>query len=136
MSQLAGTMSFIATSLGVRCDTCHVTGDFASDAKAEKKTARQMIAMQLGIDKQSFEGRREVTDPGHQPFAQEDRPRRRVADVLGRLHAQHVVAQQVAPPPLAALAALEVRDQEEGDEALLQLRHDLLHIRRTLARVR
>jgi hypothetical protein len=32
-------------SLGVQCVFCHVQGDFASDAKPQKATARRMIAM-------------------------------------------------------------------------------------------
>jgi hypothetical protein len=60
MNQLAGTMSFIAGSLGVKCDYCHGQ-DFSSDDKAEKKTARKMIAMQLALNKQTFEGKPEVS---------------------------------------------------------------------------
>ena len=60
-NQLAGTMSFVATSLGVRCGFCHDPADYSSDAKAEKKTARKMMAMQMGINKESFDGRSEVS---------------------------------------------------------------------------
>ena len=61
MSQLAGTMTFIADSLGVTCGNCHDPADYSSDAKADKKTARKMIAMQLAINKDSFEGKPEVS---------------------------------------------------------------------------
>ena len=65
-SQLFPTMSFIAASLGVGCDHCHVTAEhgpwpFDKDDKKEKKTAREMMKMMLAIDDQHFEGRPEVT---------------------------------------------------------------------------
>jgi hypothetical protein len=43
--QLITLMRGINASLGVRCDFCHVEGDFASDAKATKRTAREMMRM-------------------------------------------------------------------------------------------
>jgi hypothetical protein len=49
--QLIPTMRFFAESLGERCSFCHVQGDFASDAKPQKKTARQMILMTKDINK-------------------------------------------------------------------------------------
>ncbi len=61
MNQLASTMTFIATSLGVKCSHCHEAADYSSDAKSEKKTARRMIRMQLGVNKQTFDGKMEVT---------------------------------------------------------------------------
>ena len=54
-------MQFIAASLGVECDFCHVQGKFDSDDKPAKKTARNMIAMTLAINKNSFNSRKEVT---------------------------------------------------------------------------
>ena len=52
--QLFPAMQFIAASLGVECDFCHVQGKFDADDKPEKKTARKMIAMTLAINKDSF----------------------------------------------------------------------------------
>lgn len=43
--QVLSTMHTISASLGVRCDFCHVEGDFASDAKQTKHTAREMMRM-------------------------------------------------------------------------------------------
>jgi hypothetical protein len=64
-SQLIPVMNFMSASLGVRCNYCHVnnqdTWDFASDEKAEKKTAREMIAMVMGINKSNFRGNPEVS---------------------------------------------------------------------------
>ena len=59
--QLQPAMQFMASSLGVTCDFCHVAGKFEADDKAAKKTAREMIAMQAEINKTAFRGQREVT---------------------------------------------------------------------------
>jgi hypothetical protein len=64
-SQLFSEMNFIAASLGVRCDFCHVTQGkdpktgqtnwvWESDDKPEKKTARDMMRMVLTINKGDF----------------------------------------------------------------------------------
>ena len=59
--QVFPAMQFIAASLGVECDFCHVQGKFDADDKPAKKTARHMIAMTLAINKDSFNSRKEVT---------------------------------------------------------------------------
>lgn len=59
--QLRPAMQFIAASLGVDCEFCHVQGKFESDEKRNKKTARRMITMTLAINKDSFEGHLEVS---------------------------------------------------------------------------
>ncbi len=59
--QLMPTMQFIAVSLGVQCDTCHVAGKFEADDKRAKKTAREMIAMTMAINKNAFHGQTLVT---------------------------------------------------------------------------
>src|SRR6185503_13150676 len=40
-SQLLGAMNFMAGSLGVSCNHCHVPNQFAKDEKPAKQTARQ-----------------------------------------------------------------------------------------------
>lgn len=60
-NQLIPSMRFIASSLGVHCEFCHVEGAFYKDTKRPKITARHMIAMELAINKQNFGGRTEVT---------------------------------------------------------------------------
>ena len=47
--RIATAMAGISTSLGVRCNYCHVDDDYASDAKDAKKTAREMIQMRSEI---------------------------------------------------------------------------------------
>jgi len=59
-SRFLDAMSTFSMALGTRCDLCHVQGDFASDDKKEKVTARHMIEMTHGINEQSFDGRSEV----------------------------------------------------------------------------
>jgi photosynthetic reaction center cytochrome c subunit len=59
--QLMPAMGFIAASLGVGCDHCHVAGAFEKDDKKPKQMARQMMQMMFAINKENFEGRREVT---------------------------------------------------------------------------
>jgi photosynthetic reaction center cytochrome c subunit len=59
--QLIPTMQFIAASLGVECEYCHVEGAFDKDDKKPKQTARKMMEMMFAINKGTFENRREVT---------------------------------------------------------------------------
>jgi len=64
--QLQRTMNMMRASLGVHCDFCHVIDDkdgwqFDKDDKKEKRTAREMIAMVLKINKEQFGGKTEVS---------------------------------------------------------------------------
>ena len=59
--QLIPTMQFIAASLGVECEFCHVQGAFEKDDKKPKQTARKMMEMMFAINKDNFEGHRAVT---------------------------------------------------------------------------
>jgi photosynthetic reaction center cytochrome c subunit len=59
--QLIPAMQFITASLGVECEFCHVQGAFEKDDKKTKQTARKMITMMFAIDKDNFDGHREVT---------------------------------------------------------------------------
>jgi hypothetical protein len=55
-SQLRPSMSFIAASLGVRCDYCHIN-PWENDSKQTKQTARKMIQMMRDINLENFGGR-------------------------------------------------------------------------------
>ncbi len=57
--QFQEEMNFITQALGVTCNTCHVRGNFASEEKPEKLTARRMLEMTKAINKQNF--------PDHKP---------------------------------------------------------------------
>lgn len=59
--QLIVVMKSFAHSLGGKCSFCHVQGDFASDDKPQKQTARKMILMARGINKDNFGGEHRVT---------------------------------------------------------------------------
>ncbi len=59
--QVVPSMQFIAASLGVECSFCHVPGKPEADDKGAKKTAREMIAMTMAINKNSFGGRLQVS---------------------------------------------------------------------------
>ena len=59
--ELLPTMQFMAASLGVQCTFCHVQGKMDADDKGPKRTARQMIAMTMAINKDSFRGRVQVS---------------------------------------------------------------------------
>jgi photosynthetic reaction center cytochrome c subunit len=59
--QVIPTMQFIAASLGVECDFCHVQNAFEKDDKKPKQTARKMIEMMYEINADSFDRHREVT---------------------------------------------------------------------------
>ena len=63
--QIIPSMQFITASLGVECEYCHVRGDkgleFDKDDKKTKVTARKMMEMMFAINKDNFEGHREVT---------------------------------------------------------------------------
>src|SRR5271155_4779243 len=59
--QLIPAMQFITASLGVECQFCHVEGAFEKDDKKPKETARKMMEMMFAINKDNFDGHREVT---------------------------------------------------------------------------
>jgi photosynthetic reaction center cytochrome c subunit len=59
--QLIPSMQFISASLGVECEYCHVERAFDKDDKKPKKIARSMMEMMMNINRENFEGHREVT---------------------------------------------------------------------------
>ena len=56
-SQLLGAMNFMAGSLGVSCNHCHVPNQFAKDDKPAKQTARQHLQMTRAMNDANFEGK-------------------------------------------------------------------------------
>ena len=52
--ELKGWMQMIKTSLGVDCDFCHNTDNFASDEKPQKRKARIMLRMLVQIREDYF----------------------------------------------------------------------------------
>ena len=63
--ELVPSMQFITAALGVDCNFCHVENqgklEFDKDDKKEKKTAREMMQMMFAVNKNNFDGEREVT---------------------------------------------------------------------------
>jgi photosynthetic reaction center cytochrome c subunit len=59
--QLIPAMKYTSQVLGVHCDFCHDAKSFESDDKPEKGTARNMMRMMFAINKDNFNGQREVT---------------------------------------------------------------------------
>jgi photosynthetic reaction center cytochrome c subunit len=59
--QLIPGMQFITAALGVQCEFCHVEGKFDLDQKQPKKTARKMMTMMFALNKDDFDGHREIT---------------------------------------------------------------------------
>jgi hypothetical protein len=60
-TQLDPTMAFISGSLGVRCNYCHVPGQFDKDEKPTKLMARRMMKMVFDLNKGSFNGESAVS---------------------------------------------------------------------------
>ncbi len=82
--QVIPSMQFIASSLGVECEYCHVAHANEKDDKKPKVTARKMINMMMAINRDNFEGHREVTcyschrgskDPVGTPIITDEEPR-------------------------------------------------------------
>jgi hypothetical protein len=59
--QLIPSMQFISASLGVECEFCHVAGVFEKDDKEPKQIARKTMQMMFAVNKDNFEGHRQVT---------------------------------------------------------------------------
>ena len=87
--QVIPSMQFIAASLGVECEYCHVARAFEKDDKKPKLAARKMIGMMMAINKENFEGHRAVTcyschhgstDPAATPMVTAEEPKREAAD--------------------------------------------------------
>ena len=53
------SMKSIAAALGVQCDYCHNTDDYAQDTE-KKEAARQMMLMSAQINKDNFKGKNVV----------------------------------------------------------------------------
>jgi photosynthetic reaction center cytochrome c subunit len=60
-SQLIPAMQFITASLGAECTFCHVEGHFEKDDKEPKQIARDMMQMTFALNKNNFQGHRDVT---------------------------------------------------------------------------
>jgi photosynthetic reaction center cytochrome c subunit len=58
---LRASMRKATQGLGVHCDACHVSGDFADDANPKKAIARHMFEMTRDINAKFPDGKEHVT---------------------------------------------------------------------------
>jgi hypothetical protein len=49
-------MQMFTKSLGVKCDHCHIPGEFEKDDKPAKQTARKMLQMVGAISREIYKG--------------------------------------------------------------------------------
>ncbi|MGZ4872708.1 MAG: c-type cytochrome [Candidatus Angelobacter sp.] len=114
--QLQPAMQFISNSLGVECEFCHVQGAFEKDDKKPKQTARQMIQMQLAINRDNFKGEREVTcfschrgahDPVGVPIIAEEEPKRPEPEKAGAAAPALPSADQIIDKYIQAVGGAE-----------------------------
>ena len=64
-AQVRDEMRRMAEAIGLKCDHCHVQGNFASDEKRPKHVGRRMLEMTLALNKEHF--------PSHIPAEGESR---------------------------------------------------------------
>lgn len=57
--EVRAEMRLMTEALGVKCDYCHVQGNFASDEKRPKHTARRMLELTMALNADNF--------PSHTP---------------------------------------------------------------------
>jgi hypothetical protein len=55
-ANIRSEMTKITEALGVKCDQCHVQGNFPSDEKKDKLTARKMMQMVKDLNANMFPG--------------------------------------------------------------------------------
>ncbi|HKV63449.1 MAG TPA: c-type cytochrome [Candidatus Acidoferrum sp.] len=116
--QVIPSMQFIAASLGVECAYCHVEHANEKDDKKTKVTARKMISMMMAINKENFEGHREVTcyschrgsaEPVATPIVTDEEPRPAAEEGKkpGEAKASLPTAEQLLDKYLAAVGGAE-----------------------------
>jgi hypothetical protein len=59
--ELMGVMRGYSAALGVRCEHCHVKGEFASDDNPKKEVARKMITMANHVNEMLGDSKVHVT---------------------------------------------------------------------------
>jgi hypothetical protein len=108
-ADLQGAMSFIASSLNVDCDHCHVQ-DFSKDERKEKLRAREMIRMVRQINKESFQGKNTVN-----------------CFTCHQGHAEPIVLAPIVPPPPRAAKTEAVATEKPAGPSLPSVEEVLNH---------
>lgn len=62
LKEVRAEMDIVAASLGVKCENCHVKGDFPSDVKPDKPKARKMLELTKDLNTRFAEQFAEITD--------------------------------------------------------------------------
>jgi len=126
--QVFPTMQFITASLGVECEFCHVKNAFDKDDKKPKQTARKMMEMMYAINKNNFDGHREVTCyschggnayPAAIPAVMADEPPRKPGEPHGMESGPKPAETKSNEGPTAA-QLLDKYVQAAGGEAAIQ----------------
>ena len=131
-NQIVPSMQFIANSLGVECEFCHVRGANEKDDKKPKQTARQMIQMQMAINRDNFKGEREVTcfschrgahDPVGVPIISDEEPKQPAVEGSYRGAQRADAAEKIIDHYIEAVGGAEAIQKitsrvEKGDDQL------------------
>ncbi len=111
-------MQFISASLGVDCDFCHVQRQMEKDDKKEKETARKMITMTAAINRDNFDGHREVTCVS----CHHGSPRpQRIPAVASSDHPAEPAEPPAGEPPAAAATLEKYVHAVGGQEAIAKV---------------
>ncbi len=109
-TNLIPTMRAFNAALGVECTHCHVQGNFASDDKREKETARKMIVMARDINAKYFGSEAMAGSPAGAPHegatpaaGQSSTPD--AAPVTAKMHVTCYTCHHGAEHPMTAAAA-------------------------------
>jgi len=89
-AEVRDEMQRMSNAIGVKCAHCHVQGNFASDEKRAKHTARRMLQLTMSLNSEYF--------PGHLPAAGESK--------LGRVTCYTCHQGTVTPKLTAAMGDL------------------------------
>jgi photosynthetic reaction center cytochrome c subunit len=129
--KLVPSMNFIAASLGVECEFCHVQDKDADgrqhlapekDDKRSKATAREMMQMTNEINKSAFHGNRNVTCNTCHRGSNNPVPVPAVLETAGERPAPPVAAAPGAtPPPNADQILAKYLDALGGADALAKI---------------
>jgi photosynthetic reaction center cytochrome c subunit len=123
--KLVPSMQFIAASLGVECNYCHVqeNGRFVNekDDKRSKATAREMMQMTNDINKSAFHGNRNVTCNTCHRGSASPVPVPAVLETEGERERPQPNAPPATPPPTADQILAKYLDAIGGADALAKI---------------
>jgi hypothetical protein len=111
VDQWQPTMQFMASSLGVECEFCHVQNAPEKDDKKPKQVARKMIEMTAAINKDHFEGQRRVTCYSCHNGANEPNPTPKVAETDARPEPPRAPAAAGAEPAAPPVTVDQILDK-------------------------